>query len=76
MNKEKLLEIIESTANFNAYIKDIDVDSLDGVTLDLIFLAREIDGDELSDEELLEVIRDITDHHAHYKSAGLAGSGK
>lgn len=66
LSKQKILEIIDSTANFNAYIEGID--SLNGQALSLVMDVAGVDGEEMSDEECLEIIKGIVDHTNNYRA--------
>jgi hypothetical protein len=66
MNKEEIEKIIESTANFNAYIEDIG--SLNGQALDLVLAIAGVDGEEWTDEECLEAIKEVTDLATAYRN--------
>lgn len=66
LSKREILEIIESTASFNAYIEEMD--ALDGPTLDLVTQVAGVDGQEWNDEECLEIIKEIIDHTNNYRN--------
>ena len=66
MNKREILEIIDSTASFTAYIEGLD--TLNGQSLDLVMQVAGVDGEEWTDEECLEIIKEIIDHTNHYRS--------
>ena len=66
MNKREILEIIDSTASFNAYIEGMD--TLNGQSLDLVMQVAGVDGEEWTDEECLEIIKEIRDHTNHYRN--------
>ena len=66
LSKREILEIIESTANFNAYIEGMD--SLNGQSLGLVMEVAGVDGHEWTDEECLEIIKEIIDHTNAYRS--------
>jgi hypothetical protein len=66
MNKREILEIIDSTASFTAYIEGMD--TLNGQSLDLVMQVAGVDGEEWTDEECLEIIKEIIDHTNHYRS--------
>ena len=66
LSKREILEIIDTTANFNAYIEGMD--SLNGQSLDLITQVAGVDGEEWSDEECLEIIKEIVDHTNNYRN--------
>jgi hypothetical protein len=66
MNKQEILEIIDSTANFNAYIEGID--TLNGQALGLVIDVAGVDGEEWTDEECLETIKEIVDMSNAYRN--------
>ena len=66
MNKREILEIIDSTASFTAYIEGMD--TLNGQSLDLVMQVAGVDGEEWTDEECLEIIKEIVDHTNNYRS--------
>jgi len=66
LSKREILEIIDTTDNFNAYIEGLD--TLNGQSLDLVTQVAGVDGQEWSDEECLEIIKEIVDHTNHYRS--------
>jgi hypothetical protein len=66
MNKQEILEIIDSTANFNAYIEGID--TLNGQALGLVVDVAGVDGEEWTDEECLETIKEIVDMTNAYRN--------
>jgi len=66
LSKREILEIIESTASFNAYIEGMD--SLNGQSLGLVMEVAGVDGQEWTDEECLEIIKEIVDHTNAYRS--------
>ena len=66
MTREEIEKIVESTDNFNAYIEDIS--SLHGKALDLVLEVAGVDGEEWTDEECLEVIKEITDLATAYRN--------
>jgi hypothetical protein len=66
MNKQEILSIIDSTQNFNAYIESID--TLNGQALSLIIDVAGVDGEEWTDEECLETIKEIVDLTNAYKN--------
>jgi hypothetical protein len=66
MNKQEILEIIDSTANFNAYIEGID--TLNGQALGLVIDVAGVDGEEWTDEECLETIKEIVDMTNAYRN--------
>jgi hypothetical protein len=66
LSKREILEIIESTASFNAYIEGMD--SLNGQALGLVMEVAGVDGQEWNDEECLEIIKEIVDHANNYRN--------
>ena len=66
LSKREILEIIDSTASFNAYIEGMD--SINGQTLDLVTQVAGVDGQEWTDEECLEIIKDILDLSNAYRN--------
>jgi len=60
------IEIIDTTANFNAYIEGMD--TLNGQSLDLVMQVAGVDGQEWTDEECLEIIKEIVDHTNNYRN--------
>ena len=66
MNKQEILSIIDSTQNFNAYIEGID--TLNGQALSLVIDVAGVDGEEWTDEECLETIKEIVDLTNAYKN--------
>lgn len=66
MNKQEILTIIDSTANFNAHIEDMG--SLNGKALDLVIQVAGVDGEEWTDEECLETIKEIVDMANAYRN--------
>ena len=66
LSKREILEIIDTTANFNAYIEGLD--TLNGQSLDLVMQVAGVDGQEWSDEECLEIIKEIVDHANNYRN--------
>jgi hypothetical protein len=66
LSKREILEIIDTTANFNAYIEGMD--TLNGQSLDLVMQVAGVDGEEWSDEECLEIIKEIVDHTNNYRN--------
>jgi hypothetical protein len=73
LSKREILEIIDSTANFRAYIEDID--SLDGQSLDLVTQVIGVDGQEWTDEECLEIIKEIIDLSSAYRNTHKWNNG-
>ena len=66
LSKKDILEIIDSTASFNAYIEEMD--ALYGPTLELVTEVAGVDGEEWTDEECLDIIKDILDLYNAYRS--------
>ena len=66
MNKQEILSVIDSTQNFNQYIGSIDC--LHGLALDLVVSVAGVDGEEWTDEECLETIKEIVDLTNAYKN--------
>ena len=66
MNKQEILTVIDSTANFNAYIEGMD--TLNGQALGLVIDVAGVDGEEWTDEECLETIKDIVDMTNAYRN--------
>jgi hypothetical protein len=66
MNKQEILEVIDSTANFNAFIEGLD--TLNGQALGLVINVAGVDGEDWTDEECLEVIKEIVDMTNAYRN--------
>ena len=66
LSKREILEIIDSTANFNAYIEGLD--TLNGQSLDLVTQVAGVDGQEWTDEECLEIVKEIIDMTNAYRN--------
>ena len=66
LSKREILEIIESTTSFNSYIEGMD--SLNGQALGLVMEVAGVDGQEWTDEECLEIIKEIVDHANNYRN--------
>jgi hypothetical protein len=66
MNKQEILKVIDSTANFNAFIDGID--TLNGQALGLVLDVAGVDGEDWTDEECLETIKDIVDLTIAYRN--------
>jgi hypothetical protein len=66
MNKQEILTVIDSTANFNAFIEGID--TLNGQALGLVIDVAGVDGEEWTDEECLETIKEIVDMTNAYRN--------
>ena len=66
MNKQEILEVIDSTNNFNAFIEGMD--TLNGQALGLVLDVAGVDGEEWTDEECLETIKEIVDLTNAYRN--------
>jgi hypothetical protein len=66
MNKQEILEVIDSTVNFNAFIEGLD--TLNGQALGLVIDVAGVDGEEWTDEECLEAIKEIVDMTNAYRN--------
>jgi hypothetical protein len=66
VSKQEILSIIDSTQNFNAYIEGID--TLNGQALSLVIDVAGVDGEEWTDEECLETIKEIVDMTNAYRN--------
>jgi hypothetical protein len=66
MNKQEILTAIDSTNNFNAFIEGMD--TLNGQSLGLILDIAGVDGDDWTDEECLETIKEIVDLTIAYRN--------
>jgi hypothetical protein len=66
MNKREILEVIDSTANFNAFIEGMD--TLNGQALGLVIDVAGVDGEDWTDEECLETIKEIVDLTNAYRN--------
>jgi len=66
MNKQEILAIIDSTESFNAYIGSMDC--LNGLALSLLIDVAGVDGEEWTDEECLEAIKEIVDMTNAYRN--------
>ena len=66
MNKQEILSVIDSTKNFNAFIEGMD--SLNGQALSLVIDVAGVDGEEWTDEECLETIKEIVDMTNAYRN--------
>lgn len=66
MNKQEILQVIDSTDNFNTYIGSIDC--LNGLALSLVIDVAGVDGEEWNDEECLETIKEIVDMANAYRN--------
>lgn len=72
MNKQEILSVIDSTDNFNAFIEGLD--SLNGQALGLVIDVAGVDGEEWTDEECLETIKEIVDMTNAYRNTHDWGS--
>lgn len=72
MNKQEILSVIDSTKNFNAFIEGLD--SLNGQALGLVIDVAGVDGEEWTDEECLETIKEIVDMTNAYRNTHDWGS--
>ena len=66
MNKQEILTAIDSTNNFNAFIEGMD--TLNGQSLGLILNVAGVDGEDWTDEECLETIKEIVDLTIAYRN--------
>lgn len=66
MNKQEILSVIDSTKNFNAFIEGMD--SLNGQALGLVIDVAGVEGEEWTDEECLEAIKEIVDMTNAYRN--------
>jgi hypothetical protein len=66
MNKQEILTTIDSTNNFNAFIEGMD--TLNGQSLGLILDVVGVDGEDWTDEECLETIKEIVDLTIAYRN--------
>ena len=66
MNREEIEKVIDSTDSFNTYIEDIA--SLNGQALDLVMEIAGVDGEEWTDEECLQAIKEVIDLAAAYRN--------
>jgi hypothetical protein len=66
MNKQEILEVIDSTNNFNAFIEGMD--TLNGQALCLVIDVAGVDGEDWTDEECLETIKEIVDLTNAYRN--------
>ena len=62
----EILEIIDTTNNFNSYIGSID--QLNGKALGLVIDVAGVDGEDWTDEECLETIKEIVDMANAYRN--------
>jgi len=66
MNKQEILSIIDSTQSFNAFIEGID--TINGQSLGLVIDVAGVDGQDWTDEECLDTIKEIVDLTNAYKN--------
>jgi hypothetical protein len=66
MNKQEILAIIDSTDNFNAFIEGMD--TLNGQALSLVIDVAGVEGEDWTDEECLETIKEIVDMTNAYRN--------
>jgi hypothetical protein len=66
MNKQEILSIIDRTQSFNAFIEGMD--TINGQSLGLVIDVAGVDGEEWTDEECLETIKEIVDLTNAYKN--------
>ena len=66
MNKQEILKIIDSTQSFNAFIEGMD--TINGQSLGLVIDVAGVDGEEWTDEECLDTIKEIVDLTNAYKN--------
>jgi hypothetical protein len=66
MNKQEILKVIDSTDNFNAFIEGMD--TLNGQALSLVIDVAGVDGEDWTDEECLETIKEIVDMTNAYRN--------
>jgi hypothetical protein len=72
MNKQEILAVINSTDAFNSFIEGLD--SLSGQALGLVIDVAGVDGEEWTDEECLETIKEIVDMTNAYRNTHDWGS--
>jgi len=72
MNKQEILAVIDSTDTFNSFIEGLD--SLSGQALGLVIDVAGVDGEEWTDEECLETIKEIVDMTNAYRNTHDWGS--
>ena len=72
MNKQEILAGIDSTDAFNSFIEGLD--SLSGQALGLVIDVAGVDGEEWTDEECLETIKEIVDMTNAYRNTHDWGS--
>jgi hypothetical protein len=66
MNKQEILSIIDSTQSFNTFIEGMD--TINGQSLGLVIDVAGVDGEEWTDEECLDTIKEIVDLTNAYKN--------
>jgi hypothetical protein len=66
MNKQEILSVIDSTQSFNAFIEGMD--TINGQSLGLVIDVAGVDGEEWTDEECLDTIKEIVDLTNAYKN--------
>jgi len=66
MNKQEILKVIDSTDNFNAFIENMD--TLNGQALSLVIDVAGVEGEDWTDEECLEAIKEIVDMTNAYQN--------
>jgi hypothetical protein len=66
MNKQEILSVIYSTQSFNAFIEGMD--TINGQSLGLVIDVAGVDGEEWTDEECLDTIKEIVDLTNAYKN--------
>ena len=66
MNKQEILSVIDSTQSFNAFIEGMD--TINGQALGLVIDVAGVDGEEWTDEECLDTIKEIVDLTNAYKN--------
>jgi hypothetical protein len=66
MNKQEILSVIDSTQSFNSFIEGMD--TINGQSLGLVINVAGVDGEEWTDEECLETIKEIVDLTNAYKN--------
>jgi hypothetical protein len=72
MNKQEILAVINSTDAFNSFIEGLD--SLSGQALGLVIDVAGVDGEEWTDEECLETIKEIVDMTNAYRNTHTWGT--
>ncbi len=66
MNKQEILSVIDSTQSFNTFIEGMD--TINGQSLGLVINVAGVDGEEWTDEECLDTIKEIVDLTNAYKN--------